>query len=77
MTHSNTLKHVVSKTKKHVVSKTKICFCGHARNKHGVYADFGSNSKGCIYVCQADNCHHWNLCDLDLPKKKGGNSSQD
>lgn len=45
--------------------KTKKCFCGHRRNKHVHYSGNGRNSKGSMYVCTADNCHHWSLCDLN------------
>ena len=48
--------------------KPKKCFCGHRRDKHVCYSDNGRNSKGSIYVCTADNCHRWNLCDLNKLK---------
>lgn len=42
----------------------KKCFCGYQRKDHGKYKYRGRNKKGSRYVCQKDNCHYWQLCDL-------------
>lgn len=54
------------------MTKPKACECGHRLEDHGLYFEGGTNRKGSRWVCQKDNCHSWNQCDLKIEDELDG-----
>ncbi len=50
------------------MSREDKCFSGHNRKDHGKYIGKGRSGKGSRYVCNVDNCHRWQWCDLKEEK---------